>query len=262
MACLLIDKNEAEHGPTEAPLVGAVLKQHNLKERRKKRWQQFRALPQVLCKCLHARNTQHFLHNAWNCRRYVMGMSPVQHCWRPFPLLQAGPDAFLVKAYRCRSYMIRVALTASVDWKQELPPAANLSILVFPIARCDQSALQSSASGFLSRECPTHGTWSLHGCRMACLCGGGRGVPIAGLHSLEVGASNVVHRCRALGAHHDVQRLQPGIQRCRAHPLSQSRGKSHILFIGAYTGIAPSFPLLGESTPSTFMLGVSQECNL
>ncbi len=60
MACLLIDKNKAEHGPTKAPLVGAVLKQHNLKERREKRWQQFWALPQVLCKRLHARNTQHF----------------------------------------------------------------------------------------------------------------------------------------------------------------------------------------------------------
>ena len=33
MGHLLIDEDEAEHGPTQAPLVGAVIEENNLKER-------------------------------------------------------------------------------------------------------------------------------------------------------------------------------------------------------------------------------------
>lgn len=50
---LLVDEDEAEHGPAEAPLVGALLKQHNLKQCGQQRRQQLRPLLQVL---------RHFLH--------------------------------------------------------------------------------------------------------------------------------------------------------------------------------------------------------
>ena len=50
---LLIDEDETEHGPAEAPLVGALLKQHDLKQCGQQRRQQLRPLLQVL---------RHFLH--------------------------------------------------------------------------------------------------------------------------------------------------------------------------------------------------------
>jgi hypothetical protein len=50
---LLIEEDEAEHGPAHTPLVGAVLKQDHLKECRQGLRQQLRALPQVLTNGLH-----------------------------------------------------------------------------------------------------------------------------------------------------------------------------------------------------------------
>ena len=59
---LLIDEDEAEHGPAEAPLIGAVLEQHYFKERRQQRRQQLWPLLQVLRHFLHRRLTLSALH--------------------------------------------------------------------------------------------------------------------------------------------------------------------------------------------------------
>ncbi len=50
----LIQEDQAEHGPAHAPLIGAVLKQHHLKEGRQSLRQQLRPLPEVLTDGLHA----------------------------------------------------------------------------------------------------------------------------------------------------------------------------------------------------------------
>ena len=54
---LLIDEDETQHGTAEAPLVGTVLKQNYLKQRRQESRQQLWPLLQVLSHFLHQRTS-------------------------------------------------------------------------------------------------------------------------------------------------------------------------------------------------------------
>lgn len=47
-ADLFIEKDERQHGATQAPLVGAVLKECDLKQSRQDGWEELWPLPQVL----------------------------------------------------------------------------------------------------------------------------------------------------------------------------------------------------------------------
>ena len=49
---LLVDEYEGQHGSGEAPLVGAVFKEHDLEQRGQQRRKELRQLPQVLRHCL------------------------------------------------------------------------------------------------------------------------------------------------------------------------------------------------------------------
>ena len=46
--CLLVEEDERQHRPAQAPLVGAVLEQRDLEQRREDVREQLRPLPQVL----------------------------------------------------------------------------------------------------------------------------------------------------------------------------------------------------------------------
>ena len=49
---LFIEEDERKHRSTQAPLIGAVLKQSNLKQCRQNVWEQLWPLPQMLANCL------------------------------------------------------------------------------------------------------------------------------------------------------------------------------------------------------------------
>ena len=69
-ARLFVEQDEAEHGPAEAPLVGALFKEHQLEQRRQQRGQQLWPLPEVLRERLRAATgTLPESCNAYPCHR-------------------------------------------------------------------------------------------------------------------------------------------------------------------------------------------------
>ena len=56
---LLVDEDEAQHGPAHAPLIAALLEEHHLEQRVQQPRQQVRPLLQVVC---------HHLHQTWGVR--------------------------------------------------------------------------------------------------------------------------------------------------------------------------------------------------